>query len=155
MKELSELQEHIRTSMIDFHRKLSLPILPRQECKIKSIVIFTYLHEKYYNTGLPDEVYKELIHDGIGLIGSGDGWLTAILHRLFGWQPYIRSHGILHDAYGQFYNKYHRLTIKNCDKTFRKNIIKRLKNTTFRCTLHHYQVKLKMQDCGYKYKNGQ
>ena len=47
------------------------------------------------------------------------------------------------------------LTIKNCDKTFRKNIIKRLKNTTFRCTLHHYQVKLKMQDCGYKYKNGQ
>ena len=23
------------------------------------------------------------------------------------------------------------LTIKNCDKTFRKNIIKRLKNTTF------------------------
>ena len=46
-------------------------------------------------------------------------------------------------------------TIKNCDKTFRKNIIKRLKNTTFRCTLHHYQVKLKMQDCGYKYKNGQ
>ena len=47
------------------------------------------------------------------------------------------------------------LTIKNCDKTFRKNIIKRLKNTTFRCTLHHYQVKLKMQDCSYKYKNGQ
>ena len=107
MKELSELQEHIRTSMIDFHRKLSLPILPRQECKIKSIVIFTYLHEKHYNTGLPDEVYKELIHDGIGLIGPGDGCLTAILHKLFGWQPYIRSHGILHDAYGQFYNKYH------------------------------------------------
>ena len=47
------------------------------------------------------------------------------------------------------------LTIKNCDKTFRKNIIKRLKNTTFRCTLHHYQVKLEMQVCGYKYKNGQ
>ena len=46
MKELSELQEHIRTSMIDFHRKLSLPILPRQECMIKSIVIFTYLYEK-------------------------------------------------------------------------------------------------------------
>ena len=87
MKELSELQEHIRTSMIDFHRKLSLPILPKQECKIKSIVIFTYLHKKYYNTGLPDEVYKELIHDGIGLIGPGDGCLTAILHRLFGWQP--------------------------------------------------------------------
>ena len=107
MKELSKLQEHIRTSMIDFQRKLSLPILPRQECKIKSIVIFTYLHEKYYNTGLPDEVYKELIHDGIGLIGPGDGCLTAILHKLFGWQPYIRSHGILHDAYGQFYNKYH------------------------------------------------
>ena len=95
MKELSELQEHIRTSMIDFHRKLSLPILPRQECMIKSIVIFTYLYEKHYNTGLPDEVYNELIHDGIGLIGPGDGWLTAILHRL------------LHDAYGQFYNKYH------------------------------------------------
>ena len=52
-------------------------------------------------------------------------------------------------------NNNNNLTIKNCDKTFRKNIIKRLKNTTFRCTLHHYQVKLKMQDCGYKYKNGQ
>ena len=99
MKELSELQEHIRTSMIDFHRKLSLPILPRQECMIKSIVIFTYLYEKHYN-------YKELINDGIGLIGPGDGCLTAILHKLFGWHPYIRSHGILHDAYGQFYNRY-------------------------------------------------
>ena len=107
MKELSELQEHIRTSMIDFHRKLSLPILPRQECKIKSIVIFTYLHEKH-NTGLPDEVYEELIKDGIGLIGPGDGCFTAILHKLFGWHPYIRSHGILHDASGQCYNKYNR-----------------------------------------------
>ena len=95
MKELSELQEHIRTSMIDFHRKLSLPILPRQECKIKSIVIFTYLHEKYYNTGLPDEVYKELIHDGIGLIGPGDGWLTAILHKLFGWQGLMEYYMLL------------------------------------------------------------
>ena len=92
MKELSELQEHIRTSMIDFHRKLSLPILPRQECMIKSIVIFTYLYEKHYNTGLPDEVYKELIHDGIGLIGPGDGWLTAILHRLFGWATIYQIH---------------------------------------------------------------
>ena len=106
MKELSELQEHIRTSIIDFHRKLSLPILPRQECKIKSIVIFTYLHEKHYNTGLPDEVYEELIKDGIGLVGPGDRCLTAILHKLFGWHPYIRCHGILHDAYGQFYNRY-------------------------------------------------
>ena len=111
MKELSELQEHIRTSMIDhrryYQRLYGSEMTNRIECKIKSIVIFTYLHEKHYNTGLPDEVYKELIHDGIGLIGPGDGWLTAILHKLFGWHPYIRSHGILHDAYGQFYNKYH------------------------------------------------
>ena len=110
MKELSELQEHIRTSMIDhrryYQRLYGSEMTNRIECKIKSIVIFTYLHEKHYNTGLPDEVYKELIHDGIGLIGPGDGWLTAILHKLFGWHPYIRSHGILHDAYGQFYNRY-------------------------------------------------
>ena len=48
-----------------------------QDKKYRNIHIFD---EKYYNTGLPDEVYKELIHDGIGLIGPGDGCLTAILH---------------------------------------------------------------------------
>ena len=108
MKELPELQEYIRTSMTDINRKSKLPILPKTECKIKGIIIFTYLHKKNFNTGLPDEVYEELIKDGIGLIGPGNGCFTALLHRLFGWHPYMKSHGILHDAYGQFYNKYHR-----------------------------------------------
>ena len=106
MKELSELQEHIRLSMIDINRQSKLPILPHTECKIKALIIYTYLYEKHFNSGLPDGVYHELIKDGIGLIGPGDGCLTAILHKLFGWHPYIRSHGILHDAYGQFYNRY-------------------------------------------------
>ena len=102
MKELPQLQEHIRLSMIDYNRYYSRlngrEMTSIMECQIKSIIVFTYLHEKHYNTGLPDEVYQKLVDDGIGLIGPGNGCLTAILHRLFGWHPYIKSHGILHDA---------------------------------------------------------
>ena len=102
MKELPELQEHIRRSMIDFNRYYyrtngkDMPSI--MECKIKGVIIFTYLYEKHYNAQLPDKVYEKLIKDGIGLIGPGDGCLTAILHKFFGWHPFIRSHGILHDA---------------------------------------------------------
>ena len=110
MKELSELQEYIRKSMIDVHRdyiiKHGMQMLPRYETNIKSILVFTYLYNKFYDDKIPEDVYKELINDGIGLIGPEDGCLTAIFHKLFGWHPYIRSHGILHNAYGQFYNRY-------------------------------------------------
>ena len=110
MKELSELQEHIQTSMPELHRhyerKYGIPMMSRHELKLKSVLIYSYLHEKHFNSGLPDEVYEELLKQGIELLGLRDGMLTAVLHKLFRWHPYIRSHGIIHDAYGQFYSKY-------------------------------------------------
>ena len=110
MKEFRELKEYINNSLGEletYHqRRFGTEMLVRHETKMKSILVFTYLYDEFYDDEIPEDVYKELINDGIGLIGPGDGKLIAILHKLFGWHPYIRSHGILHDAFGQFYNRY-------------------------------------------------
>ena len=92
MKEFRELKEYINNSLGELERyhqrRFGTEMLVRHETKMKSILVFTYLNDEFYDGEIREDVYKELINDGIGLIGTGDGKLTAILHKLFGWHPY-------------------------------------------------------------------
>ena len=40
-------------------------MLVRHETKIKSILVFTYLYDEFYDDEIPEDVYKELTDDGI------------------------------------------------------------------------------------------
>ena len=88
MKELRTLKEYINNSLGEleaYHeRRFGTEMLVRHETKMKSILVFTYLYDEFYDDEIPEVLYKELINDGIGLIGPGDGCLTALLHKLFG-----------------------------------------------------------------------
>ena len=48
------------------------------------------------------EILK-LNNNEIGLIGPGNSWLTPILEKMFGWSDVLRTHSILHDAFGRFF----------------------------------------------------
>ena len=37
-------------------------------------------------------------------MGPGNGFITRLFERTFGWIDILNSHSILHDAFGRFYN---------------------------------------------------
>ena len=111
MIEIKEIIDYVHNNLPDIIQKIDeigppFKITARHITIIKGGLVFQYLYQKHYNDEIPIEEIVKLHEDGIGLLGPGDVKLTAVFHRLFGWQPYIRYHGILHDAFGQFYDTY-------------------------------------------------
>ena len=70
---------------------------------LKSALVHQCLYLINFDDYVSIEDVLEINNNEIGLIGPGNGCLTKILERLFGWSDILRSHGILHDAYGRFY----------------------------------------------------
>ena len=73
MEEFQELKEYIDNSLQDCKRRFGIILLSRHETKLKSVLVFSYLYEKHYDVELPDDVFIEIMKDGIGLLGPGDG----------------------------------------------------------------------------------
>ena len=72
---------------------------------LKSALVYQYLYHKHFNTFIPINSIL-YTHKDIGLIGPGSGCLTHFLEHTLGWIDTLQTHGILHDAYGRFYNSY-------------------------------------------------
>ena len=73
---------------------------------LKSALVYQYLYHLHFNTYISVSDVLELNDNEIGLIGPGNGCLTWFLERGLGWIDVLRSHGILHDAFGRFYKHY-------------------------------------------------
>ena len=74
------------------------------ETLLKSALVYQYLYFKHFTDHITIANILENDPD-IWLIGLGR-CLTIFLERLFGWSNIIKSHAILHDAFGRFYNRY-------------------------------------------------
>ena len=75
---------------------------------LKSSLVYQYLYHKHFKSLITIEKVLTINDYDIGLIGPGDGCITFILQRLLGRFDLIQTHGILHDAFGRFYN-HHKL----------------------------------------------
>ena len=69
MKEFRALKEYVDNSLGELgaynQRRFGTKMLVRYETKMKSILVFTYLYDYFYDDEIPEDVYKELINDGI------------------------------------------------------------------------------------------
>ena len=72
---------------------------------LKSALVYQYLYHKHFNVKISMNNILNT-HKDIGLIGPGNGCLTYFLEYTLGWIETLQTHGILHDAYGRFYNSY-------------------------------------------------
>ena len=70
---------------------------------LKSALVCQYLYLNYFDEMLSIDDILELNNNEIGLIGPGNGCLTHFLERIFNQSDILRSHSILHDAFGRFY----------------------------------------------------
>ena len=71
---------------------------------LKSALVYQYLHISNFDTYISIDEVLELNNNEIGLTGPGNGCLTYFLERIFNQSDILHSHGILHDAFGRFYN---------------------------------------------------
>lgn len=71
---------------------------------LKSALVYKYLFHKHFNTYKSVSDILELNNGEIGLLGPGNSYITLLLERTLGWVNVLHSHGILHDAFGRFYN---------------------------------------------------
>ena len=72
---------------------------------LKSSLVYQFLYHKHFNKLHTVENILH-VHKDIGLIGPGSGCITRFLERTLGWIDVLNSHGILHDAFGRFYDYY-------------------------------------------------
>ena len=70
---------------------------------LKSALVYQYLHITNFNEYISIDEVLELNNNEIGMIGPGNGYCTWLLEKLFSQSDIVRSHGILHDAFGRFY----------------------------------------------------
>ena len=85
------------------HTKKQYPYI--NDSILKSAMVYQYLYHKHFNKLITIcDILHE--HNDIGLIGPGSGCLTYFLEHTLGWIDTLQTHGILHDAYGRFYNSY-------------------------------------------------
>ena len=71
---------------------------------LKSALVYQYLHFYYFERKITINKILELNGGEIGLLGPGNGFITMIFERTFGWSNVLSSHSILHDAFGRFFN---------------------------------------------------
>lgn len=98
VKYINSKKEEVLNEYID---NSQIPIVIRQ-----SILIYQYLYMKHFNKVITREDVIREVGDDMGLIGYGKGCSTALLDGLFRNSNVMRSHAILHDAFGRFYNNY-------------------------------------------------
>ena len=70
---------------------------------LKSALVYQYLYSKHFKLNISIESILIENNYDIGLIGPGNGCITRILERIFNNSIMMRSHSILHDAFGRFY----------------------------------------------------
>ena len=71
---------------------------------LKSALVYQYLHFFYFERDISINKILELNNGEIGLMGPGNGFITWLFERTFGWIDILNSHSILHDAFGRFYD---------------------------------------------------
>ena len=71
---------------------------------LKSALVYQYLHFFYFERDISINKILEINNGEIGLMGPGNGFITWLFERTFGWIDILNSHIILHDAFGRFYN---------------------------------------------------
>ena len=76
------------------------------ETILKACIVYQYLYIKNFSKHISVEEVLRLNDNEIGLIGPGDNCFTRFLQKAFGWIDFLRTHAILHDAYGRFYNQF-------------------------------------------------
>ena len=86
----------------NFHiTKLKYPYI--DDKILKSALVYQYLHYFYFERNISINKILELNDGEIGLLGPGNGCLTWLLEKIFGWINILNSHSVLHDASGRFY----------------------------------------------------
>ena len=73
---------------------------------LKAALVYQYLHFFYFEREISIGKNLELNNGEIGLLGPGNGFITWLFERTFGWSDILNSHSILHDAFGRFYDHY-------------------------------------------------
>ena len=71
---------------------------------LKSAIVYQYLHFFYFERDISINKILEINNGEIGLISPGNGFITWLFERTFGWIDILNSHSILHDAFGRFYD---------------------------------------------------
>ena len=96
------LLEHVKYNFNDAKQKH-----PFIDDKIlKSALVYQYLHYFYFERNITLKKVLDINNGEIGLLGPGDGCLTWLFEKIFGWVNILNSHSILHDAFGRFYDHY-------------------------------------------------
>ena len=70
---------------------------------LKSALVYQYLYLCHFDISISIDEVLELNNNEIGLIGPGNRCLTWFLEKMFGGSDILRSHSIIHDAFGRFY----------------------------------------------------
>ena len=71
---------------------------------LKSALVYQYLHYFYFEREITINKVLEINNGEIGLMGPGNGFITWLFERTFGWIDILNSHSILHDAFGRFHD---------------------------------------------------
>ena len=71
---------------------------------LKSALVYQYIHFYYFERDISINKILELNNGEIGLMGPGNGFITWLFEKTFGWIDILNSHSILHDASGGFYD---------------------------------------------------
>ena len=73
---------------------------------LKSALVYQYLFHKHFKECISIHEIIELNNGEIGLMGPGNGCITWVFEKMFGWIDILNTHSILHDAFGRFYTNY-------------------------------------------------
>ena len=66
------------------------------------------MYQNYFNADKSIDEILQLNNGEMGLMGPGNGYITRLFEKIFGWIDVLNSHSVLQDAFGRF-NTHHSL----------------------------------------------
>ena len=98
---MNNLLKYIEQFYHETKEKIQLSII------LKSALVYQYLYHKHTGKAiLINGILEDENNECLGLLDPGLGWFTNFLEKSLCWNEFMQSHGIIHDGYGRFYNKF-------------------------------------------------